>query len=337
MKEALFYNRQPYKKICCLLCNHKCQIKDGGLGICKVRQNQAGTLYSLNYGTCVTMNVDPIEKKPLYHFFPASYAYSIAAVGCNFKCNFCQNWQISQIEKAKEIGVNGLKLSPEEVVNKAIKNNCMSISYTYTEPTVYFEFAYDCAKLAKEKGLYNNFVTNGYMSQEALEYIAPYLDAANVDLKSYQQDFYRKMCKASLQPVLDNIALMNKLGIWVEITTLVIPGLNDSSSELGEIASFISSVDKNIPWHISRFHPDYKLTSSEATALSTLENAYKIGKEKGVNFIYIGNIHTDYGENTACPGCHKLIIERTGFFVKSKNIKDGNCAFCGTPIPGKGL
>lgn len=336
MKEALFYKKEEDEKITCFLCRHNCRgIKHGGLGACGVRWNSDGRLYSLNYGQLAAAGVDPIEKKPLYHFFPGSAAYSIACRGCNFKCGFCQNWQISQVRAQKAEAA--ARAAPQEVVAQARKHNCVSISYTYTEPTIYFEFAYDCAKLAKEKGLYNNFVTNGYMSEEALACIAPFLDAANVDLKSFREDFYRQVCGASLKPVLENIVLMKKLGIWVEVTTLVIPGNNDGGQELEDIASFIVSLDKSIPWHISCFYPQYKFSGVGVTRPDVLERAYKIGKDQGLEFVYLGNVRTDYGENTYCPDCKKLVIERRGFFVKQKNIKDGKCGFCGAAIAGIGL
>jgi pyruvate formate lyase activating enzyme len=335
MKEALFYKKSEDKKVSCYLCSHRCpNIGDSAVGICGVRQNKGGILYSLNYGQLVAANVDPIEKKPLFHFFPGSIAYSIASIGCNFKCGFCQNWQISQVDQARRLGVKGVATTAEEVVSEAIKHNCLSVSYTYTEPTIYFEFAYDCAKLAKEKGLYNNFVTNGYMSKEALNYISPYLDAANVDLKSFKEDFYKKICKATLAPVLENITLMKKLGIWVEVTTLVIPGYNDSDEELADIAGFIASLDKDMPWHISSFYPNYKFTQEKPTPLATLKKAYEIGKEKGLKFVYLGNVHTDYGENTYCPSCSQMLIDRLAYYVKRSNIEKGKCKFCGQTISG---
>jgi pyruvate formate lyase activating enzyme len=334
MKEALLYRKEEDRGVSCFLCNHYCKISDGGLGLCMVRRNEGGTLYSLNYAEVVAANVDPIEKKPLFHFLPGSTSYSVACLGCNFKCDFCQNWEISQIQEARKMGVNTAKAFGSDIIEEAIKNKCPSISYTYTEPTIYFEFAYECCKLAKEKGLYNIFVTNGYMSKEVLEYIKTYLDAANVDLKSFREDFYRKICKASLRPVLENINLMKKLNIWVEITTLVVPGLNDTKEELKDIASFIASVDKNIPWHISSFHPDYKLIQSQPTSLSTLESAYKIGKDSGLRYIYVGNIYTDYGENTYCHSCSKLLIERRGFFVAKSEMKNDKCRYCQEKIEG---
>jgi len=290
MKEASFYSKQENNLVSCYLCNHNCRIKDSGVGICQVRRNETGVLYSLNYGELVAANVDPIEKKPLYHFLPGSKTYSIACIGCNFQCDFCQNWEISQVKEAKKLGVRASRLDPIEVVESALISGCRSVAYTYTEPTIYFEFAYDCAKLAKEKELANIFVTNGYMGTEVLEEIGPYLDAANVDLKSFREDSYRKYCKASLKPVLDNIVLMKKLGIWVELTTLIVPGRNDSKEELKDIATFIASIDKDIPWHVSRFFPNYKLVELSLTEVSSLKEAYKIGKDAGLNHIYLGNV-----------------------------------------------
>jgi len=332
MKEALLYKKEHKNRITCFLCNHNCSILENNLGFCRVRKNIDGKLYSLNYGKLVAANIDPIEKKPLYHFLAGSYSYSIACVGCNFKCDFCQNWQISQIEEA--IGLETLELNPEDVVKEAMRNKCPSISYTYTEPTVYFEFAYDCAKLAKEKGIFNVFVTNGYMSKESIEYIKDYLDAANIDLKSFSDNFYRKFCKGRLNPVLENIKFMKELGIWVEVTTLIIPKLNDSKDELESIANFLASIDKNIPWHVSAFHPDYKLIDIERTPTSTLDLAYKIGKKAGLNFVYIGNVYSDYGSNTYCPNCSKEIIKRIGFFVEKKEIYNNRCRYCQKEIPG---
>jgi pyruvate formate lyase activating enzyme len=298
-----------------------------------VRLNRGGTLYSLNYGKVVACNIDPIEKKPLYHFLPGSKSYSIACVGCNFQCGFCQNWQISQAKIAKELSLFEYKLSPEAIVEAALSGNCPSISYTYTEPTVYFEFAYDVARLAKEKGLSNIFVTNGYMSKDALMLIRPYLDAANVDLKSFSDEFYRKICKAHLNPVLENIILMKKHGIWVEVTTLVIPGKNDSTKELKQIAEFLVSVDCDIPWHISRFHPDFEFNEIQPTDTKSLVSAYDIAKKAGLKHVYIGNVYNNC-ENTVCFFCGKTLIKRSGFSVESQHIEKGRCVYCGKDIKG---
>ena len=289
MQEAMFYNKAKGKEAQCYLCAHNCKIALGQFGFCGVRQNIQGVLNTLVYAQVIAANVDPIEKKPLYHFLPGSMSFSIATKGCNFRCGFCQNWQISQVsgqDNAREV----YKLMPERIVEEAKKNHCQSISYTYTEPTIFFEYAYDIAKVAKQAGLKNIFVTNGYMSREALETISPYLDAANIDLKSFREKFYVENCKGHLQPVLDSIKLAKKLGVWIEITTLIIPGYNDSVSELSDIAGFIASVGKDIPWHISRFHPDYHFLNQKLTPIETLKKAEDLGKKAGLDHVYLGNV-----------------------------------------------
>ena len=331
-KEALLYERLEDNKVKCLLCNHNCTIADGKLGFCLVRENKGGTLYTNSYGKLVSYNIDPIEKKPLFHFLPGTKSLSIATAGCNFRCGFCQNWQISQIREGNTELMHE-EVPPEEIVNQAIKSGCKSISYTYTEPTIFFEYALDCARLAKEKGLYNNFVTNGYMSAQALEMLKGYLDAANVDLKSFSEDFYQKNCSAHLKPVSENIRLMKKLGIWVEVTTLIVPELNDSEEELTQIANFIADVGKEIPWHISRFHPDYKMLDSGATPLSTLKKAYDIGEKAGLRYLYIGNVLGE-AEETRCYNCKRALIKRVGFQILENKIKEGSCPFCKTKIDG---
>jgi pyruvate formate lyase activating enzyme len=342
MKEALLYEKLENKLVHCYLCAHHCRIADQKFGFCEVRQNIYGLLYTHAYGKVIAAHIDPIEKKPLYHFLPGSFSFSIATIGCNFHCGFCQNWEISQStfqDQKKGLSPQGTvptleeEFSPEDIVRAALKNKCQSISYTYTEPTVFFEYAYETAKLAKEKGLYNNFVTNGFMTKEALLAIKPYLDAANVDLKFFKDASYKKICAASLQPVLDSIKLMKELGIWVEITTLVVPGENDSEEELKAIAQFIAGVDKNMPWHISRFHPDYKFTDHEATPEATLKKAQGLAEMCGLAYIYVGNVY-GFGNDTYCPGCKKLLIKREIFNVLEYNIKEGKCVYCDTVIPG---
>ena len=333
MKEALLYGELPESKVNCSLCSHRCTVAPSKFGICGVRQNRDGKLYTHVYGEVIAAHVDPIEKKPLYHFLPGTTSFSIATVGCNFRCPFCQNWQISQASKRKEEGFSEGSLPPQEVISQAKRQRCQSISYTYTEPTIFFEYAYDSARLAKKEGLANVFVTNGFMTPEALEFIKPYLDACNVDLKSFREEFYSKMCQAHLEPVLDSIRLMKKLNIWVEVTTLVVPGENDSEEELAGIARFISGVDSDIPWHISRFHPDYKYTDSNATPLDTLRKAYSIGKKEGLRYIYIGNVWGE-SEDTVCPHCSRVLISRHGFYVSEYKLKDSSCPFCGGRIAG---
>ena len=333
MKEALLYKKLESKLVHCYLCAHQCRIADKKFGFCGVRQNMDGVLYTYVYASPCAMHVDPIEKKPLYHFFPGSTSFSIATIGCNFRCRFCQNWEISQSSIRDGGDLREEEFLPSEVVKEAQRYKCRSISYTYTEPTIFFEYALETAKLAKDKGLYNNFVTNGYMTDECLKMLKPYLDAANVDLKFFKDSSYKKICAGSLEPVLNSIRTMHKLGIWVEVTTLVVPGENDSEEELTGIAQFIASIDKNMPWHVSRFHPDYKFTDNEATSEATLKKAQEIGFKAGLNYVYVGNIY-GWGNDTSCHNCKKLLVKREVFTVLENNIKQGKCAFCNTVIPG---
>ena len=332
MKEAMLYEKLDGNKVRCYLCAHRCQILPQGLGICGVRKNIDGVLNTLVYAEAIAASIDPIEKKPLYHFLPGSSSYSVATCGCNFKCGFCQNWQISQTSKKSLNLSNQNQLMPDQIIREAKRANCASISYTYTEPTIFFEYAYDTAKLAKAQGLKNIFVTNGYMTEEALKEISPYLDAANIDLKSFSEDFYRKECKGSLQPVLDSIKLAKDFNIWVEVTTLVIPGQNDSEDELKNIVQFIASLGGEIPWHISRFHPNYKFLDYEPTSLEILKRAKKIGESAGLRYVYLGNVLGD--SDTYCYIFGKVLVKRGYFEVFEANIKDGKCSFCGAAVDG---
>ena len=334
IKEAMLYCPLGESKVSCFLCNHRCQIADSKFGVCGVRQNKEGKLYSHVYGEVIAAHVDPIEKKPLYHFLPGTTSFSIATIGCNFRCPFCQNWSISQASKRKDEGPSGHKLLPHDVVAAATNYGCRSISYTYTEPTIFYEYAYDTARLAAKKGLANVFVTNGYMTAEALEAFHPHLDACNVDLKSFRDEFYKKICQARLQPVLDSIRLMRKMNIWVEVTTLVVPGQNDSVEELRDIARFIAETGPDIPWHISRFHPDYQFTGSIATPIEVLEKARSIGKEAGLLYVYVGNVYGE-SEETQCPSCEKSVIRRDGFHVSHNRLKGSTCPFCGNTVSGR--
>ncbi len=332
-KEALLYEKLDQKWVQCRLCAHRCRLAPSAYGICGVRQNQEGILYTLVYGEIVAAHVDPIEKKPFYHFLPGSRAFSIATVGCNFKCEFCQNWQISQTAKKDGVRTAGaVELTPAEVTAAARENRCASVSYTYTEPTIFFEFALEAAREAKAAGLYNNFVTNGYMTRECLETIRPYLDAANVDLKSFRDEFYRKHCRARLAPVLESIAAMKEMGIWVEVTTLVIPGENDSEEELDRIAAFLAETGKEIPWHVSRFHPDYRLGACPPTPLATLRRAREIGKSHDLRYVYLGNVGE--GVDTLCYRCGKTVVKRGHLSADMSGLKNGRCAACGTKIEG---
>ncbi|HAR46889.1 MAG TPA: AmmeMemoRadiSam system radical SAM enzyme [Nitrospiraceae bacterium] len=333
MKQAMFQEPKEQQQVQCSLCSHRCLIAEGKRGICAVRENQGGILYTLVYDKIIARNIDPIEKKPLFHFHPGSLSYSIATPGCNFRCRHCQNADISQLPRDQGGMVLGEEFTPEQIVQAARGRRCASISYTYTEPTIYFELAYDTARLAAEVGLRNVFVTNGYITPEALETIRPYLHGANIDLKGFSDNFYRKVCGARLEPVLDAIRLYKQFGIWIEITTLVIPGHNDSDSQLRDIARFIVSLGKDIPWHVSRFHPTYKLTDQPSTPLETLRRAREIGLEEGLRYVYEGNIPGE-GEDTACWSCGRTLVKRTGFHVEENRVKEGKCSYCGVLMDG---
>lgn len=333
MKEAMFYEREGDGRVRCGLCRFRCLIGDGARGICAVRENRGGTLYSLVYGKVCTEHVDPIEKKPLFHVMPGSRSYSIATVGCNFRCLHCQNYSISQVSPKSPIG--GPEQTPQQIVQRALDSGCSSISYTYSEPTIFFEFAYDTARLARQAGLKNIFVTNGYITGEALALIAPYLDAANIDLKGYSEQFYREIVHASLSEVLDSIVEYHKLGIWLELTTLIIPGLNDSETELEGIAAFIANnLGCDTPWHVSQFHPTYKLIDRPRTPVDTLRKAVDIGRGAGLRYVYEGNVPGEGGENTRCPSCSTLLIKRYGFAIGANRTVNGACPDCGTAIAG---
>ena len=366
MKEAMFFNKLEKQRVKCFLCAHRCIIPESKRGICGVRENRGGELYSLVYGKIISMNVDPIEKKPLFHFHPASTSFSIATVGCNLRCMHCQNYDISQYPKdSDKLKVKsdtpsltlpprgggqgwggdsehrtpyaelipGDNVTPEQIVDAAERAGCKSISYTYTEPTIFFEFAFDCARLARKRGIKNVFVSNGYTGPEATKMIAPFLDGNNIDLKG-DDNFYKKICGAKLQPVLDTIKLMKNLGVWVEITTLIIPSYNDSESALKWIAEFIKSVDPSIPWHVTQFYPTYKLTGVPRTPLNVLRRAREIGFEAGLKYVYEGNVPGEGGENTYCPNCKELLIERFGFYIKKNKMIDAQCFKCKTEIDG---
>lgn len=334
MKEAMFYHVEADDRVTCGLCSHRCLIKPGRRGICGVRENRSGILYSLVYGYLVAENVDPIEKKPLFHFLPGSRSYSISTVGCNFHCRHCQNYHISQFPHEHDGQVTGTLRSPEEVVGAAEATGCQSISYTYVEPTIFYEFARDCSVLAHAKGIKNIFVSNGYMTPEVVRDLAPLLDGINIDIKAFTDDFYKKVCKASLQPVLDTVSLMHELGVWVEVTTLLIPGLNDSEEELHEIARFIKGVDAAMPWHVTAFRPTYKMTDREATPAATLKKARDIGLAQGLHYVYEGNIPGHGGENTFCPSCGVEVISRYGFSIRESAMDGDRCTECGGRISG---
>ncbi|MEW6184503.1 MAG: AmmeMemoRadiSam system radical SAM enzyme [Thermodesulfobacteriota bacterium] len=335
MKEALLYDKREDRQVHCRVCNHHCLIKEGRRGICGVRENRQGILYSLVYGKPIAAHVDPIEKKPLFHFLPGSQSFSLATAGCNFRCRFCQNADISQVRDLQEIP--GKEVAPEEIVTAALKAHCRSISYTYTEPTIFFEYARDIALLAETRGLKNVFVSNGYMSREVLETLHPHLHAVNVDLKAFQDTFYKQQCGARLEPVLETLRIMKRLGIWVEVTTLIIPTLNDSKEELEALAKFIQEeLGAETPWHISRFHPTFQLNDLPPTPVKTLQQAWEIGKAAGLRYVYTGNVPGDAAEKTYCHHCGHLLLDRFGFSVLKNNLKEGRCPQCGTTMEGFG-
>jgi len=326
----------PEGKVRCNLCAHRCVIADGKKGICQVRENRGGTLYTLVYGHTIIQHADPVEKKPLFHFHPGSTAYSIATPGCNFRCRWCQNWDISQMVHDRHF-IMGEEASLEQVVAAAQKADCRSIAYTYTEPTIFFEYAYDTARLAHEAGLANLYITNGYMTEEMLETFQPYLDAANVDLKAFRDKTYRKYVGARLQPVLDTMKLMKRLGIWLEVTTLVIPGINDDEGELKDVVDFVANeLGVDTPWHISRFFPAYKMTDVSPTPVETLNRAREIGLEAGLRYVYVGNVPGE--ANTVCHKCGQILIRRLGYRILENHVQpNGRCPNCGMPVAGVGM
>ena len=332
LAEARFYRKAAGRAVDCVLCSHRCHIGQGKRGACRVRENRDGTLYSLVYGRLVAQHVDPIEKKPLYHFLPGTGSYSIATPGCNFRCRFCQNWQISQTEALQAFAALTY-VSPSEVVQAAVAARVESISYTYTEPTIFMEYALDCAELAKQRGLRNVFVTNGYESSEAVEEMTGLVDAANVDLKAFTEEFYRKECNARLRPVLDAIRAMYEGGIHIEVTTLIVPDLNDSDEEMRGIAQYVAGLSPEIPWHISRFHPDYMETGLPPTPLETMQRALELGREAGLHYVYMGNVLTADGQVTRCPDCGRVLVRRAGFSRPEVGLQQPECPGCGRAIP----
>lgn len=332
-REALLYERLPDGEVRCGLCAHRCRIRPGRRGICGVRENRDGVLHSLVYGNLIAENLDPIEKKPLFHVYPGSRAFSVATVGCNFRCTFCQNHDISQMPR--EAGdVLGRPVAPERVVIAAAETGSRTIAYTYTEPTVFFEYALDIAKLAHGRGIGNVFVTNGYMTAETVATVAPYLLAANVDLKSFRDEFYREQCGARLQPVLDSLRALKAAGVWVEVTTLLIPGLNESEEELREIARFIHGLGPETPWHISRFHPQFRMRTTPQTPPQAIRRAADVGRAEGLRYVYSGNLPGDEGEKTFCHDCGHLLIDRFGYTIRGVDLDGARCPRCRTPLAG---
>ncbi|EGB14819.1 Radical SAM domain protein [Pseudodesulfovibrio mercurii] len=338
MIEARLWKPLKNGAVQCRLCNHFCMIKPGERGQCGVRENIEGTLYALNYGKVAALNLDPVEKKPLYHFQPGSMTYSFATMGCNLSCTFCQNWSLSQPPR-DGAPIRGQNATPEALVDEAVRLGAASISYTYSEPTIFFELMQDTARLAHGAGLKNIMVSNGFMSPECLEALGTDIDAINVDLKCFTEEFYKDISGARLQPVLDNLKrIKHELKWWLEVTTLLIPGKNDSPEELDRLTDFLAGeIGPDTPWHISRFHPDYRMTDAPVTSGNSLETAYAMGKAKGLLYVYIGNVPGSDKQDTLCPGCGRTLIDRTGFSARVHGIRDGRCAACGRAIDGVDL
>lgn len=327
IKDASFYKKLEGSKVQCTLCSHNCKILEGSTGICGVRQNKDGKLYSLIYGLCSSMASDPIEKKPLYHFYPGSSVFSIGTVGCNFSCLHCQNYGIST---AKPDYSYMQKITPDDVVNFAKEQGCMGVAFTYNEPSIWYEFTLDSAKLVKKQDLYTVYVTNGYISEDPLREISPVLDAMNIDVKAFTENFYKKVCKAKLQPVLDTCILAKELGIHLELTYLVIPGYNDSEKEVESFCRWVvEKLGYSIPVHFSRFHPDFNMLDVSRTPMDTMINIFNIAKKTGLSFVYLGNVSNGDYENTICPKCGNICVKRVGFSTRTTGLDKGKCSNCG--------
>jgi pyruvate formate lyase activating enzyme len=347
LREAEFFEPLAGGAVLCTLCPHRCHVASGGRGACGVRFDEGGRLYTLAHDALIARHPDPIEKKPLFHFFPGSRAYSVATVGCNLRCAFCQNWDTSQWPRdhlprhvaegglgALAGGVPGERVRPAELVAAACATGCASIAHTYTEPTVFYELVVETAALARARGLRNVLVTNGFTEEAPIRRWSALVDAANVDLKSMNPSTYRTVCRARLEPILDAIRLYRALGVWVEVTTLVIPGLNDSDHELGAIAGFVRSVGPDVPWHVSRFFPAYRMLDREPTPLATLHRACAIGRAAGLRHVYEGNVPGT--SDTRCHRCGALLVERRGFSVLRNRVAAGRCPDCAEPVAGVG-
>ena len=333
LHDALLYDELEGGQVQCSLCAHRCRIRDGSRGICRVRENREGKLYTLVYGNLIAEHVDPIEKKPLYHFLPGTRAYSIATPGCNFRCAWCQNWQISQMPREIRMPEQQ-RVPPESVVESALNSNCQTIAYTYTEPTIFFEYSYDTAKLAAKEGLKNVYVTNGFMTSEMLEVMEPYLDGANVDIKAFEDETYRTFMGGRLEPVLESCRLMKSKGIWLEVTTLIVPGVNDDPDELEALASFIyHDLGPDTPWHLSRYYPQYEMKDRPPTDESILYETKLMGEAIGLEYIYLGNILGD--NQTSCKVCGNPLILRNGYTTRVESLDSTSaCKECGTVLDG---
>jgi len=330
--EARHYEKLPHKKIRCTLCPRKCVIDDQERGYCGVRENRGGVYYTLVYGKPCTWHIDPIEKKPLFHFLPGTRAFSISTVGCNIECKFCQNWQISQIRPEQFLEYIA---SPQEIARAADATGCASIAYTYAEPIVFYEYMYDCAVEGRKRGIRSVMISNGYINPEPMRQLCEVLDAVKIDFKAYTERFYREICRGHLKPVLDTLVLLKQIGIWFEMVYLVIPTQNDSPDEIRRMCRWIlRELGPDVPLHFTRFYPQYKLRNLPPTPVKTLERAWKIAREEGLHFVYIGNVPGHRAESTYCPSCGTRLIYRIGYATEIENLDGGRCSHCGMPIPG---
>jgi pyruvate formate lyase activating enzyme len=324
-------------RVLCRLCSHYCRIEDGQRGRCGVRTNKAGTLYTLVYDRVAAINLDPVEKKPLYHFLPGTMTFSFGTMGCNLSCAFCQNYTLSQSPRQGH-AITGQQVTPQGLVEAAKQSGAASISYTYSEPTIFFELMRDTAELAHKAALQNIMVSNGFQSPQCLDALSGLIDAVNIDLKAMTEDFYANICGAKLSPVLKNLIHMRKLGWWIEVTTLLIPGANDDETQLRQLAEFlVKELGAATPWHISRFHPDFAMRDRPSTSMESLKRAYDIGREAGLSYVYVGNVPGESHSGTSCPSCGEKVLERAGFGLKAARTVGGRCGHCGTPIAGYGL
>jgi len=331
-KEARYYKKIEGNIVQCQLCPRECFVSDGNRGYCDVRENQNGTYYTLVYGRLVAIHIDPIEKKPLFHFLPGTNALSVATAGCNVDCKFCQNWNIAQ---ALPEEVPSKFVPPDQLVSLAVKYKSPTMAFTYTEPVVFTEYVYDCASFGKNHNVRSVMISNGYINKKPMQDLCGVLDAVKIDLKSFNDNFYKKIVRGTLKPVLDTLVTLKESNKWFEMVYLVIPTLNDKKEEIANMSKWIlNNLGPDVPIHFTRFHPEYLLTNLPPTPVKTLEIAYNTAKDAGLNFVYIGNVPGHQAENTYCPNCNKLLIQRLGFSIKENNIVDGKCKFCGKDIPG---
>ena len=330
MKEALHYTVRDDGKVQCRLCPHHCVLSDGKRGICRVRENRGGKLYSLVYEMPCAIHVDPIEKKPLYHFLPGSLSMSVGTAGCNMTCMHCQNWELSNSDPEK---IPCSRLDTDTLVSRSREQDCRSIAYTYNEPGINYEYVLEASKKARDNGLKNVLVTNGYLEIDPGKQLYPFIDAANVDLKGFNDSFYRKICGAKLQPVLDTLKLLKEMNVWIEVTTLVIPGYNDSDEEIEKMCKWIvENLGKEYPLHFSAYYPAHKLQDAPPTPIGTLERARDIAVDEGIRYVYLGNVRTP--AVTMCPSCGEEVLSRNIFRMSANKLDDGKCNNCGTTLPG---